>query len=218
MKKPGFLTYAASFAPGLFQTRRTTWVALGVGLLVLFGLLLWSAVALLGWLWGQAQNWAGTAPEAVGGAVRGVLQQVEQLVPGDLAILIQSTNFRLDAFRIRVELFKRAIKVIEHPHLSRMQGADLGPTTRYPGLTRTHWQRDGGQATVAYEGKADYATVLDHYAKGFAAQGFAQTVQSATPVAETHEYTKGGEHLVLKITQKPRGDVNVRIEALKAVR
>lgn len=38
----------------------------------------------------------------------------------DLVILIQSTNFRLDAFRIRVELFKRKIKVIEHPHLSRM--------------------------------------------------------------------------------------------------
>ena len=202
MKKPGFLTYAASFAPGLFQTRRTTWVALGVGLLVLFGLLLWSAVALLGWLWGQAQNWAGTAPEAVGGAVRGVLQQVEQIVPGA---------------REKLGEMVPSLKPETQPQRD-VSGSDLGPATRYPGLTRTHWQRDGGQATVAYEGKADYATVLDHYAKGFAAQGFAQTVQSATPVAETHEYTKGGEHLVLKITQKPRGDVNVRIEALKAVR
>jgi hypothetical protein len=39
----------------------------------------------------------------------------------DMVILIQSTNFRLDAFRIRVELFKRKIKVLEHPHLSRMK-------------------------------------------------------------------------------------------------
>ena len=39
----------------------------------------------------------------------------------DLVILIQSTNFRLDAFRIRVELFKRKIKVLEHPHLGRMK-------------------------------------------------------------------------------------------------
>ena len=202
MKKPGFLTYAASFAPGLFQTRRTTWVALGVGLLVLFGLLLWSAVALLGWLWGQAQNWTGTAPEAVGGAVRGVLQQVEQIVPGT---------------REKLGEMVPTLKPETQPQRD-VSGSDLGPATRYPGLTRTHWQRDGGQATVEYEGKADYATVLDHYAKGFAAQGFVQTVQSATPVAETHEYTKGGEHLVLKITQKPRGDVNVRIEALKAVR
>lgn len=42
----------------------------------------------------------------------------------DLVVLIQSTNFRLDAFRIRVELFKRDLKVIEHPHLGRMEGAE----------------------------------------------------------------------------------------------
>jgi hypothetical protein len=44
------------------------------------------------------------------------------LVSSDLVVLIQSTNFRLDAFRIRVELFKRDLKVIEHPHLARMPG------------------------------------------------------------------------------------------------
>jgi aminopeptidase len=43
-----------------------------------------------------------------------------RLAPGDLVVLIQSTSFRLDAFRIRVELFKLGLKVIEHPHLSRM--------------------------------------------------------------------------------------------------
>jgi len=42
-----------------------------------------------------------------------------------LVILIQSTNFRLDAFRIRVELFKRKIKVLEHPHLSRMKEEEV---------------------------------------------------------------------------------------------
>lgn len=44
------------------------------------------------------------------------------LVASDLVVLIQSTNFRLDAYRIRVELFKRNLKVIEHPHLARMPG------------------------------------------------------------------------------------------------
>ena len=43
----------------------------------------------------------------------------------DMVILIQSTNFRLDAFRIRVELFKRKIKVLEHPHLGRMKEEEL---------------------------------------------------------------------------------------------
>lgn len=48
----------------------------------------------------------------------------EQLNSGDLVVLIQSTSFRLDAYRIRVELFKSGLKVIEHPHLARMPGAE----------------------------------------------------------------------------------------------
>lgn len=47
-----------------------------------------------------------------------------KLAAGDLVVLIQSTSFRLDAFRIRVELFKLGLKVIEHPHLARMPGAE----------------------------------------------------------------------------------------------
>jgi aminopeptidase len=53
-----------------------------------------------------------------------VLTAFAQLSPGDLVVLIQSTSFRLDAFRIRVELFKRSLKVIEHPHLGRMYGEE----------------------------------------------------------------------------------------------
>jgi aminopeptidase len=51
-----------------------------------------------------------------------ILAAFEPLIAADLVVLIQSTNFRLEAFRIRVELFKRALKVVEHPHLGRMPG------------------------------------------------------------------------------------------------
>lgn len=51
-----------------------------------------------------------------------VLAAFERLSPKDLVVLIQSTSFRLNEFRLRVELFKRSLKVIEHPHLSRMIG------------------------------------------------------------------------------------------------
>jgi aminopeptidase len=50
-----------------------------------------------------------------------ILQAFAELAGGDLVVLIQSTSFRLGAFRIRVELFKRGLKVIEHPHLARME-------------------------------------------------------------------------------------------------
>lgn len=51
-----------------------------------------------------------------------VLDAFAALAPHSLVVLIQSTSFRLEAFRIRIELFKRELKVIEHVHLSRMPG------------------------------------------------------------------------------------------------
>jgi aminopeptidase len=56
-----------------------------------------------------------------------ILEAISALPSGALVVLIQSTNFRLGEFRIRVELFKRGLKVIEHPHLARML-ADEYPT------------------------------------------------------------------------------------------
>jgi hypothetical protein len=51
-----------------------------------------------------------------------VLARFRELAARDLVVLVQSTNFRLEAFRIRVELFKLGLKVIEHVHLARMPG------------------------------------------------------------------------------------------------
>jgi hypothetical protein len=53
-----------------------------------------------------------------------VIAMFNELVPDDLVILIQSTSFRLNAFRLRVELFSQSLKVIEHPHLIRMVGEE----------------------------------------------------------------------------------------------
>ena len=54
-----------------------------------------------------------------------ILKILSSLNAYDFVALIQSKNFRLDAFRIRVELFKRKIKVIEHPHLARMTEVEV---------------------------------------------------------------------------------------------
>ncbi|MFZ6772645.1 hypothetical protein ACO0LB_07990 [Undibacterium sp. SXout7W] len=53
-----------------------------------------------------------------------ILSKLAALQASDLVILVQTTNFRLEAYRLRVELFKKALKVIEHPHLGRMQGQE----------------------------------------------------------------------------------------------
>lgn len=45
---------------------------------------------------------------------------IDTLAPGDLVVMVQSTSFRLNEFRFRLELFNRKLAVIEHPHLGRM--------------------------------------------------------------------------------------------------
>ncbi|MDZ7655308.1 MAG: hypothetical protein U0997_05130 [Sulfurimicrobium sp.] len=203
MNKFGVLAFAAQFAPRLFQVRRGTWIAAGAGVLVLFGLFVWAAMALLGWLLGQGQSWMGAAPAAA----RGALAQVEQVVPGALAQVEQAVPGALGTLGGLVP----ALNPAAQPQRD-VSGSDLGPVARYPDLARIRWQQEGGQVAVEYEGQADYAAVLDHYAQGFAARGFTQTVQSATKVTEMHEYTKGRERFALTLSHKPNGSVGVRIE------
>jgi len=50
-----------------------------------------------------------------------ILQNFTKLKPKDLVVLIQSNNFRLHAFRLRVELFNMKLKALEHAHLNRME-------------------------------------------------------------------------------------------------
>lgn len=52
-------------------------------------------------------------------------KQLDDLESSNFVALVQSSGFRLDSFRIRVELFKRDVKVIEHPHLERILDADV---------------------------------------------------------------------------------------------
>lgn len=47
------------------------------------------------------------------------MEQFRAMKPGDLVVLVQSGNFRLDDFRIRIFLFQQGLKAIEHTHLDR---------------------------------------------------------------------------------------------------
>jgi len=88
-----------------------------------------------------------------------ILAAFEQLAAKDLVVLIQSTSFRLDAFRIRVELFKHSIKVIEHPHLSSMQGVEECLVYIDSLAYDPSYYRDVGNALKARLDKTQYAIV-----------------------------------------------------------
>ena len=200
MNKLGLFALAAQTAPKVFQVRRRTWILLGVGLLILLGLSISAALALIGWFFGQVQGWSAAAPEAARGALATAERQVEQVVPGAREKVAAGLS----------ELVP-ALKSEGRPQ-REVSGTDIAPVARYPGLARTYWHREGRQVTVQYEGRADYAAVLGHYIQGFTSLGYTQDLQSATPEAETHAWTKGKQHYLAKVVGKPKGVVFVQIE------
>ncbi|HEY0061806.1 MAG TPA: hypothetical protein VGC21_06780 [Telluria sp.] len=88
-----------------------------------------------------------------------VLAAFKRMAAADLVVLIQSTNFRLEAFRIRVELFKLGLKVIEHVHLSRMPGDQGAHYIEALAYDSTYY-RGVGQALKARIDAASSATVV----------------------------------------------------------
>ncbi len=50
--------------------------------------------------------------------IESIKNELITLPKGSIVILVQSTNFRLSTFRIRLELFHRGIHVVEHNHLA----------------------------------------------------------------------------------------------------
>ncbi len=48
-----------------------------------------------------------------------IIDEFNNMNQKDLVVLIQTSNFRLDDFRIRLHLFQKKLKVIEHMHLYR---------------------------------------------------------------------------------------------------
>lgn len=190
---PLWTSLAGHLGSRFLQMRRGTWIAIGLGLLTLVALLIWAAIALIGWFLGQAQGLAGKAPDAA----RSAAEQIEQVVPG-----------------VRDQLGQWVPALKPEPPPRDVSGTDIGPVARYPGLARSHWHREGREITVRYEGAADYAAVLDHYVRGFAASGYAQTVLSAAPEGERHDYAKGTERVGFALAQLPKGRVKATVVAV----
>lgn len=56
--------------------------------------------------------------DSINPEVESIKNELISLPKWSIVILVQSTNFRLSTFRIRLELFHRGIHVVEHNHLS----------------------------------------------------------------------------------------------------
>lgn len=51
---------------------------------------------------------------------------IDTMKEGDMVVLVQSNGFRLNDYRLRIELFKVGIKNLEHAHLDMMPNSQIG--------------------------------------------------------------------------------------------
>jgi aminopeptidase len=57
--------------------------------------------------------------------IESIKNDLTSLPKGSIVILVQSTNFRLSTFRIRLELFHRGVHVVEHNHLAYIKEGEF---------------------------------------------------------------------------------------------
>jgi hypothetical protein len=193
MSKFDIYSLGQQFVPRIRQVRRGTWLTLAAAIMVGVGLLIWAMVAISGWFLGQAQVLSAGLP----GAAQVVIAQIEQAVPGA---------------REKLGEYLPALRAAAPPR--DVSGKDIGPVNRYPGLWRTQWSQAGGEIAVQYEGPAGYASVLEHYVKGFAGMGYTQNILSAAPDGEKHKYINGNDTIEFAIAQMPKGVIKVTLVAL----
>jgi hypothetical protein len=180
----------AATAGRLFSIGRRLWFPLLLGFLVLAALTLWAAVSAAGWLAGMMRDGFDAAPAAA----RTVIEQVDKNVPG-AAVVVDG------------------LRSLAQPAVAReVSGSDPAPVARFPGLTRVEWQRDADSVKVRYEGAADFAAVLAHYAGGFADLGYRQDMLSANRDEERHDYLRGDERIGLTVTRQGREGVTVLLQ------
>jgi hypothetical protein len=96
-----------------------------------------------------------------------IIALFDTLSPGDLVVLIQSMDFRLNDFRVRIQLFQRGLKVVDHQHLTRNTPDSWGTYINalaydhkwYRGVGRTLKQKLECATTLALEGPDSLLTI-----------------------------------------------------------
>lgn len=193
MKQAAILYALGNLGTRLAHVRKRTWVLIGLGFFGLMAVMVWAAIALLMWLWGQVpaaaesgRQLAGAAMEKVGQTVPELKTQLEPWIGGRAS--------------------EPAQQAMAGDWPSRdVSGAELPGVARYPGLVRTHYVREARRIEMRYLGQGDFQAVLDHYASQFKAAGYQQEVMSAGLESEKHRFVKSSDAVDFEIRRAGTG-------------
>jgi hypothetical protein len=233
MVAKGLLT---SLFSALKRIKTRTWVMLGAAFFLLLAFMVWAAFSLLAWMWGGTQNVlqsAGINSQSIQQATQQVstkAQDYMQLAKEKLATAPTLEDLSAKAQQKTASVLAEAVPPdaekalavgaalagvtlasgIDGNELREVSGDDVGPS-RFPGLTRTSFQRNSDGTNVQYQGKVDFNAVLAHYQQAFSTQGFKQEVLSADVQQETHRFTKAAQSFTLSLAREPAALVKLTL-------
>lgn len=192
----------AQTASRLKGIRSRTWLILGATVLAFIGLLIWAVIATLSWLLGQVatasdvgKRFADDAMTQVGQVAPGLREQAEQWVPA--GVKDQASRW--------LPMLSTDLPPAD------VSGTDIGPVSRFPGLVRSHFAREGKINEVRYTGNAPFAAVLAHYLQSFADASYAHEVISATTTSEQHRFKGNGGAIDFSLLRHQGNQIEVRL-------
>lgn len=174
--------------PRLKQVRTSTWLMLGAVALLLLGLFVWLAFALVSWLWGQAGTLASSGREAAGTAI----ERVGEVAP-ELKSAIEPWTGALNLPQ------KEAAPVQE------VSGIEPVDVARYPGFVRVFYQRQPTGSENRYTGAASLPDVAAHYRSQLEKAGYRHEILLAEAGREQHQFTRTGKIIALELKADAAG-------------
>ena len=199
------------------QIKTRTWVIFGAVIVGILGLIVWIAISIMTFLWGQASAGIGLANTVLSSAEQQfptLRERAEQLAP---ALTAEALALKEQAQRFAPELAKTAEQMLPTLPFSDatpstdVSGVDIGPAPRFPGLIRSAFSREGETIQVDYQGEAALDAVVAHYTKGFVAAGFVHEVVRATPHSELHKFTSHAATITMSVNRLKSNFLSVQL-------
>lgn len=163
----------------------------GVTLLVALSLGIWGLFAIGNRVSERLPQWADQGRQAISVAVQqaddwlpGVRGKIESLAPG---------------------LTGQVDGLLGRPPAQDVGGDDVAGMPRYPGMVRTAYRNVEGRRTVTYQGRADFANVLQFYLDATQRNGWTATVVEGGAGREVRSFHQGARQLEVTVSRATIG-------------
>ncbi len=178
------------------KSMKGIFVASGIGIVVLLALLVWAAVAGIGFVWNNAPGWLEGGERIAVEAVRKA-QETLPAVKDRVAASAPGLVSKIDG------LIPSIVPGAALP-AQDVGGQDLVDIPRFPGMVRVAYSLAGQKRTVAYQARAEFGQVVAFYTSEMAQRRFVGQVTSASPTEEVHLYRRGKEQFEFRYTKISR--------------